>query len=83
MFVLYAAALFILPLEIPILLKFICIVVFTCLACYLIYEFIIKRIGFLRPLFGLKWKFNKIEKQELECESVSKKEVLYIENPFD
>ncbi len=83
MFVLYATALFILPLEIPILLKFICIVVFTGLACYLIYEFIIKRIGFLRPLFGLKWKFNKIEKQELECESVSKKEVLYIENPFD
>ena len=58
MFVLYAAALFILPLKIPILLKFICIVAFTGLVCYIIYEFIIRRIGFLKPFFGLKWKFN-------------------------
>lgn len=56
MFVLYAGALFILPLKIPILLKFICIVAFTGLVCYLIYEFIIRKIGFLRPLFGLKSK---------------------------
>jgi len=83
MFVLYAAALFILPLEIPILLKFICIVAFTGLACYLIYEFIIKRIGLLRPLFGLKWKFKKVEKQKPEYNSISKKEVLQIENPLD
>jgi len=64
MFVLYAAAMLILPLEIPIMLKFICIVAFTGLACYLIYEFIIRRIGILRPLFGLKWEFNKVEKQK-------------------
>ncbi len=76
MFVLYAAALFILPLEIPILLKFICIVVFTCLACYLIYEFIIKRIGFLRPLFGLKWKFNKVEKAKIRRNTITKKDLL-------
>jgi len=63
MFVLYAGAMFILPLEIPIQLKFIFIVAFTGLACYLIYEFIIRRIGFLRPLFGLKWKFNTKEKE--------------------
>lgn len=54
MFVLYAFAMIILPLDMPIMLKFVSIVVFTGLACYLIYEFIIKRIGFLRPLFGLK-----------------------------
>ena len=78
MFVLYAGAMFILPLEIPILLKFIGIVVFTGLACYLIYEFIIRRIGFLRPLFGLKWKFNQVEKQKFEYNSVDKKEVLNI-----
>ncbi len=59
MFVLYAGALFILPLKIPILLKFICIVAFTGLVCYLIYEFIIRRVGFLTPLFGLKWKLRK------------------------
>ncbi len=59
MFVLYAGAIFILPLKMPILLKFICIVAFTGLVCYLIYEFIIRRIGFFTPLFGLKWKFKK------------------------
>jgi len=45
------------------MLKFIGIVAFTGLVCYLIYEIIIRRIGFLRPLFGLKWKFNKAEQQ--------------------
>ena len=59
MFVLYTGALFILPLKIPILLKFICIIVFTGLVCYFIYEFIIRRIGFFAPLFGLKWKLKK------------------------
>jgi len=63
MFVLYLGAMFILPLRIPIMLKFIGIVAFTGLVCYLIYEFIIRRVNFLRPLFGLKWKFNKAEQQ--------------------
>jgi len=54
MFALYAGALFILPLKIPILIKFISIVAFTGLVCYLIYEFIIRRVHFFRPLFGLK-----------------------------
>ncbi len=69
MFILYAGALFILPLEIPILLKFIGIVAFTGLTCYLMYEFIIRRIGFLRPLFGLKWKFSKVNKANKLTES--------------
>lgn len=64
MFVLYAGAMLILPLEMPILVKFICIVAFTGLGCYLIYEFIIRRIGFLRPFFGLKLKPGKVEKQK-------------------
>lgn len=62
MFVLYAGALFILPLKIPVLFKFISIVVFTGIGCYLIYEFVLRRIVFLRPLFGLKWTYKKIEK---------------------
>ncbi len=65
MFVLYTTAMFILPLQIPIMLKFIGIVTFTGLACYLIYEFIIRRIGFLKPLFGLKLSLKKIHKQKL------------------
>ncbi|MFK8162180.1 MAG: acyltransferase family protein [Lewinella sp.] len=54
MFVLYAGAFLILPLEASILLKFTCIVAFTGLVCYLIYEFIIRKLGFLTPLFGMK-----------------------------
>jgi hypothetical protein len=63
MFALYAGALFILPLEIPVLLKFVGIIAFTGLSCYLLYEFVIRRIGLLRPLFGLKLKLNSVEKK--------------------
>jgi glucan biosynthesis protein C len=59
MFVLYAGAMLLLPLKIPVLLKFIAIVAFTGLLCYLIYEFIIRRNTFLRPLFGLKLKIGQ------------------------
>jgi len=54
MFVLFTGALIILPLEIHPLLKFIVITLFTLIVCFLIYEYIIKRINILRPLFGLK-----------------------------
>jgi len=63
MLALYLGTMIILPLEIPVMLKFILIILFTGSVCYLIYEFIIRRIPVLRPLFGLKWKFNKVEKQ--------------------
>lgn len=62
MFVLYLGALIILPLEIHPFIKFVGITLFTFIVCFLIYEFIIRRIGFLSPLFGLKWKFKKVEK---------------------
>lgn len=61
MFVLYAGAYFILPLEIPVVLKFILIVVFTGTVSFLLYEFVIKRINFIRPLFGLKGTFQKVQ----------------------
>ncbi len=56
MFVLFASVFIILPLEINPMLKFIIITFFTFLTCYLIYEFMIRRIGFIRPFFGLKVK---------------------------
>ena len=62
MFALFAGAFLILPLEIPASLKFVGITAFTFAICFLIYEFIIRRIGFLKPLFGLRFKFNKVEK---------------------
>ncbi len=65
MFALYAGAMIILPLEMPLILKFISIIMFTGTVCYLIYEFIIRRISFLRPLFGLKWRFKNVEKAKV------------------
>lgn len=58
MFIMFAGAMVILPLDIPVMLKFIFTTVFTGVVSYLIYEFIIRRIGFLRPAFGLKRIFN-------------------------
>ena len=60
MFVLFAGALLILPLDLHPMLKFIGITVFTFIVCFLIYEFILRRINILRPLFGLKWNFKSV-----------------------
>ncbi|MBD8489201.1 acyltransferase family protein [Echinicola sp. CAU 1574] len=70
MFVLYSGAVIILPLGIPVMLKYISITVFTTIGSCLIYEFIIRRIGFLRPLFGLKWTFNKFQDAKNAVETV-------------
>lgn len=63
MFVLYEGGLFILPWQIHPWLKFTGITLFTFVMCYLIYEYLLRRTPVLRPLFGLKWKFIKGEKQ--------------------
>ncbi len=65
MFALYAGAMLLLPLGMPNLLSFASIVAFTALVCFLLYEFIIKRIGVLRPLFGLKWDAKQFWKKML------------------
>ena len=72
MFVLYLGAMIILPLPISISLKYVAICVFTFIVCYFLYEFIIKRINIIRPLFGLKGKYYR-----------KKKEVLPIMNPVE
>ncbi len=68
MFVLYAGAMLILPLEIPVMLKFLATVGFTGIGCYVIYEFIIRRIRVLRPLFGLKDVVGKGENKNAVTE---------------
>ena len=50
---LYLGSVLILPLDIPIIVKFILLVIFTGIGCFALYE-VIRRIHFLRPLFGLK-----------------------------
>lgn len=56
MFVLFLGACIILPLKIHPLLQFIAITLFSFISCFIVYEFTITRMPFLRPLFGLKWK---------------------------
>tara|TARA_B100000809_G_scaffold266187_1_gene327743 strand:- start:3476 stop:4582 length:1107 start_codon:yes stop_codon:yes gene_type:complete len=73
MFVLYAGALFILPLNMSPIFQFIAITSFTIVLCYILYEFVIRRFDFLKPLFGLKWKFNNSENKKLVFTNVVKK----------
>ena len=54
MFFLYLASYLIMPLEISPWLQFIFIVFFTFAGSFTLYELVIRRVRFLRPLFGLK-----------------------------
>ena len=54
MIFLYLGSFLIFPLGISTTLKFILIVAFTSIGCFTLYDLIIKRTRFLRPLFGLK-----------------------------
>ena len=65
MLALYAGAYFILPLNLPVFLKFVLIVIFTGIVCFALYEFVIKRLGIARTLFGLKWEPNKSKKVKI------------------
>lgn len=54
MIFLYLGSWLLVPLGVPALLKLGLLVVFTFSGCFLLYELVIRRIGFLRPLFGLR-----------------------------
>ncbi len=56
MLFLFLGSYIIMPLEIAAFLKFILIIIFTFAACLLVYEFIIRRVRIIRPLFGLKFE---------------------------
>ncbi|REE83127.1 acyltransferase-like protein [Lutibacter oceani] len=56
MIFLYLGSYLILPLSISTFAKFVLIILFTGIGCFALYELLIKRIKFLRPLFGLKLK---------------------------
>lgn len=56
MLFLYLGSMFIFPIEIPVQLKFVLLLSFTFVGCFTAYEFLIRRINIIRPLFGLKTK---------------------------
>lgn len=60
MIVLYLAVKLILPFHLPALVAFSLITLITFIGCYLLYEFVIRRIPILRPLFGLNWKVKSV-----------------------
>ena len=56
MIFLYLASFIFLPLNLPLEVSFILIILLTFISCFVTYDLIIRRIGFIRPLFGLKGK---------------------------
>ena len=51
---LYLGSLLIFPLRLPAPLQFVLLLLFTIAGCFVCYECVIRRIYFIRPLFGLK-----------------------------
>ncbi|MFC2151092.1 acyltransferase family protein [Bacteroidota bacterium] len=64
MIFLYLASYFIFLLDISTSLKFVLTVFVTFIGCFILYEFIIRRVNFLRPVFGLK-KADRANKYEI------------------
>jgi hypothetical protein len=54
MFFLYLGSYLFFPMDMPVVLKLILVITVTFLGCFVMYEFVIRRVRFLRPLFGLK-----------------------------
>ncbi|MCF8261863.1 MAG: acyltransferase family protein [Melioribacteraceae bacterium] len=72
MIFLYWMSLLILPLGYSLEVNFLLIIILTFVGCYLTYDLIIKRVGFLRPLFGLKGNRKTKEKRTQK---------VFLENP--
>jgi glucan biosynthesis protein C len=64
MIFLFLGSLLIFPLSLPVPVKFLLVLLFTLAGCFLTYEFLIRRINIIRPLFGVKMKDAKTEKKE-------------------
>ncbi len=61
MLFLYLGSYWVFPLYWPVAVKFLVVCVFTFLGCYLTYEFLIRRVRILRPLFGLKMESKSVK----------------------
>lgn len=66
MFMLYGACWLIFPTDLPVMVQFLLVVAITTVGCLGLYEFVIRRTGFLRPLFGLKVISRKTQELNLE-----------------
>lgn len=62
MIVLYLASMFILPMQLPAFVSFLLITTVTFIGCFVLYEFLIRRIPILKPFFGLNWSLKSSKK---------------------
>ncbi len=69
MFVMYGVATVVLPTALPALVQFALIIFLSFTFCFGLYELIIKRITFLGPLFGLKYKTKERATKGLQSTS--------------
>jgi glucans biosynthesis protein C len=60
MIFLYLGSMLIFPMEIAVQLKFVLVLIFTFVGCFMMYEFLIRRINIIRPLFGVKMTSKKV-----------------------
>ena len=70
MIFLYLGSMFIFPLDLVPLVKFMLVLIFTFTGCFLLYEFVIRRVNIVRPLFGVKMKKQKIRQQHVHVGKV-------------
>ncbi|MEQ9405625.1 MAG: acyltransferase [Cyclobacteriaceae bacterium] len=64
---LYLGSKYLFTMDIPVMGKFVLLNVFTLVCCLSTYEFVIRRISFIRPLFGLKNEKTKPASGELKA----------------
>lgn len=69
MAVLYAGSMLIFPLNMAPPVKFAVLLAFTLAGCMLVYELVIRRIPFLRPLFGMKRRQADKSRPEIFAET--------------
>jgi peptidoglycan/LPS O-acetylase OafA/YrhL len=65
MIFLYLASWLVFPLNTGVYLKFVLVLIFTVGGCLTTYEFIIRRVNFIRILFGLKASATPSDKKEM------------------
>ena len=61
MIFLFLGSMLIFPLDIDVHLQFILVLLFTGVGCFVTYEFFIRRVNIIRPLFGLKMKRHSVK----------------------
>ncbi len=63
MIFIYLGSYFLFTQPLSAMLKFVLLIAFTAIGCFVTYEFVIRRINIIRPLFGLKMKEKTDPKQ--------------------